>query len=155
MNDENPHLQSFLRGGVAKLAFLLVWLCTSAASWAQIPPAGTLISNSASSSQQVGLVPQSSTSNSVSLIVGSTASALPVLTKNYLAPSIVSGADVGLVFQLNNASGNPPQSGIAFIDTLPSGLRLSPGATSSISGAGCSATIALTAPSTNRWSTFL
>ena len=148
MNDENPHLQSFLRGGVAKLAFLLVWLCTSAASWAQIPPAGTLISNSASSSQQVGLVPQSSTSNSVSLIVGSTASALPVLTKNYLAPSIVSGADVGLVFQLNNASGNPPQSGIAFIDTLPSGLRLSPGATSSISGAGCSATVALTAPST-------
>ena len=89
-----------------------------------IPPPGTLISNTASSTQQVGLVPQTSTTSSVSLIVGGTASTLPVLTKNYLAPAIVAGTGVGLVFQLNNSAGNPSQSGISFVDTLPGGLSL-------------------------------
>ena len=123
-------------------------LCVTATSWAQIPPAGTLISNTASSNQQVGLVPQTSTSNSVSLTVGSVPSSLPVLTKNYIAPTIVAGASVSLIFQLNNSAGNPSQSGIAFVDTLPGGLQLTAGATSLLSGAGCTASVALTAPST-------
>ena len=126
----------------------MAYLCVSAASWAQIPAAGTLITNSATSTQLVGPLPQTSTTNSVSLIVGGAASSLPVLTKDYVAPSIVSGSSVNLVFQLSNSAGNPSQSGIAFIDTLPGGLRLIPGATSLVSGTGCSASVVLTAPST-------
>ena len=147
-HEQVPEQQSSPRGRLARLALLMVGLGVSVASWAQIPPAGTLISNTANSTQQVGVVPQASTSNSVSLIVGVPAPALPVLTKNYLAPSIVAGASVSLVFQLINSAGNPSQAGLAFTDTLPNGLRMTAGATSTVSGAGCAASVALTAPST-------
>ena len=118
------------------------------AAWAVIPPPGTVIANTATSTQQVGATPQISNSNSVSTIVGLTPSLSPVLTKTFAAASIAIGASTSLNFHLANATGNPLQAGISFVDTLPAGLRLTAGATSSVSGAGCAATVTLTAPGT-------
>lgn len=114
---------------------------------AQIPAPGTAIVNSATSTQQVGAATQTVTSNSVSVTVGS-ASGLPLLTKSFGAVSILAGASTPLVFRLTNVPGNPAQSGIAFTDTLPAGLRLTTGASSAVAGVGCSAVVVLTAPST-------
>ena len=72
----------------------------------------------------------------------------PTLTKNYSATSIAAGASTPLNFRLTNATGNPVQTGLAFTDTLPSGLRLTTGATATVAGMGCTATVTLTAPST-------
>lgn len=126
----------------------------SAACWsvgfafAQIPPPGTVITNTATSSQQVGATPQNSTSNPVSIVVGIAPSTLPILTKSFGAPSILIGGNTTLTFRLTNGTGNPAQTAISFIDTLPSGLRLTAGATSTVSGAGCAGAVTLTAPGT-------
>ncbi len=134
-------------GGLA-LLFFVVFGNMSMPSWAVIPPPGTLISNTAASTQQVGALPQVSTTNNVALVVGGVPAPFPVLTKNFSTPAIVPGGVANLVFQWANSAGNPAQSGIAFVDTLPAGLRLNVGATSLVSGAGCAATVVLTAPST-------
>ena len=135
-------------GRLGRLALFSMGFFIGAQTLAQIPPAGTLISNTATSSQLIGPLPQTSTTNSVALVVGGGAASLPVLSKSYSAASIVAGTVANLIFQLDNVAGSPAQSGIAFVDTIPSGLRLSAGATSSVSGAGCTATVSLVAPST-------
>jgi uncharacterized repeat protein (TIGR01451 family) len=114
---------------------------------AQIPPPGTVIVNTASSTQQVGATLQTVTSAPVSVTVGGVVSPLPTLSKAFGSASILAGASTPLIFRLTNSAGNPAQSGIAFTDTLPSGLRLTAGATSVV-GAGCTATVTFTAPST-------
>ena len=87
-----------------------------------IPPAGTSIVNTASSSQLVGASVQLVSSNPVSLIVGGAAVAVPSLTKSFASASILAGTSTPLVFRLTNSSGNPAQSGVAFTDTLPAGI---------------------------------
>lgn len=130
-----------------RLAVSLLALCGSVLSGAAVPPAGTVISNTASSTQQVGAATQTATTNTVSATVFGPALARPALTKSFGAPSILSGGSTTLAFHLSNAAGAPAQAGIAFIDTLPSGLKLTTGATAAVS-AGCSAVVTLTAPST-------
>lgn len=71
---------------------------------------------------------------------------VPSLTKAFSTASLISGANTPLGFTITNSVGNPLQAGIAFIDTLPAGLRLSAGATASITGAGCVGTVGLTQP---------
>lgn len=118
-------------------------------AFAQIPPPGTVIQNTATSSQLVGGVAQTVTSNTTSLTVGVAPPAgAPVLTKNFGATAIPIGGSTPLVFRLSNSVGNPSQTGIAFTDTLPAGLRLAPGATGAVVGPGCSGTVTLTPPST-------
>lgn len=120
---------------------------------AQIPPPGTVIQNTASSTHLVGATAQSVTSNTTSFTVGAIpAGGVPLLTKAFASPTVAAGSTVGLVFRLTNSAGNPSQSGIAFVDTLPSGLKLSTGAAGLVIGAGCSGTVALVAPSTINFS---
>ncbi len=129
------------------LAILLgPWL--AAPVKAQVPPAGTSIVNTASSSQQVGALLQSVSSNPVSLIVGGAAVAVPSLTKSFGSASILAGTSTPLIFRLTNSAGNPAQAGVAFVDTLPTGLQLSAGATASVTGVGCAAMVNFIAPST-------
>ena len=137
----------------AKLALRLQSLVLSLifASYAgAIPtPPGTIISNIANSSQQVGPALQSAATNAVIVTVGSIPLAgAPTLTKAFGAASINQGGTTTLAFTLSNVAGNPAQAGIAFNDTLPAGLKFSPGATAAISGAGCTGTVNLTAPGT-------
>ena len=47
----------------------------------------------------------------------------PALTKAWGAASITDGASTTLVFTLTNTGSNPAQSGIAFTESLPTGLR--------------------------------
>lgn len=140
--------QSSFGGGLAKLVVILAAWGFASMALAQIPPPGTVIANTATSTQLVGVAPQSSTSNTVSAIVAAGVLTQPVLTKSFAAPAILTGASTALTFRLTNSAGNPAQSGIGFIDTLPAGLQLTAGATSLVSGAGCAATVVLTAPST-------
>ena len=133
---------------LTSLALFSAGMFLSAVTSAVVPSPGTLISNTASSTQQVGALPQSSMTNNVAAVVGGAAGSLPVLSKYYSVASIVTGGVANLVFQLDNSAGQPPQSGITFVDTLPSGLRLSAGATASVSGVGCSAAVSFAAPST-------
>ncbi len=129
-----PH---FLR--VCTLFFLVF------AAQANTPP-GTVISNTASSAQQVSGTPQSTSSNAVSVTVA--VSAPPSLSKVFSAASINAGAAANLVFTVSNNIGNPAQTGIAFTDTLPAGLQLTSAAAATIAGAGCSGTVNLLAPGT-------
>ncbi len=115
---------------------------------AAIPPSGTIIPNTATSTQQVGASLQSASTNTVQITVGPPALSQPSLTKSFAASAISVGGSTALGFLITNAAGNPAQSGLAFVDTLPSGLRLTVGATATVSGVGCAATVALTAPST-------
>ncbi|MBL8520265.1 MAG: DUF11 domain-containing protein [Betaproteobacteria bacterium] len=108
-------------------------------------PAGALISNTATSSYVVGVDPQSASTNIVTVTVGS-AGPLPILSKSFSTSSITIGGSATLTFQVANSIGNPAQSGIAFTDTLPSGLQLTAGATATVVGAGCAAAVALSAP---------
>ncbi len=143
-----PILSSSLQKRIGGLALTIFGMCFSAAAIAQIPPAGTVISNTASSTQLVGLIPQSLVTNSVAVTVGGVVSVLPQLTKSFVSSSIPVGSSTPLNFRLTNSAGNPAQAGITFVDTLPSGLRLTPGATATVVGIGCAATVTLTAPST-------
>ena len=139
---------TFSRTGFWLTKRAIFWLMLGSASMvgAAVVPPGSTITNTASSSQQLGAAAQSSTTNAVTVAVGSVT--LASLTKSFAAATIPSGATTPLVFRLTNSTGNPVQTGIAFVDTLPSGLRLTTGATSTVTGAGCSATVTLTAPST-------
>ena len=114
---------------------------------AAIPPAGTIIPNTATSTQQVGASLQTASTNTVQTTVGSASLTQPSLTKSFAASTISVGGSTALSFLVTNTTGNPAQSGLAFVDTLPSGLRLTVGATATVSGTGCAATVALTAPS--------
>jgi uncharacterized repeat protein (TIGR01451 family) len=111
-------------------------------------PAGTNITNIANSSQVVGAATQSASTNAVTVVVGSLVAGTPMLSKSFVDASINSGASTGLTFTISNAAGNPAQAGIAFTDTLPSGLQLGVGATGAVSGAGCAGVVNLTAPGT-------
>jgi uncharacterized repeat protein (TIGR01451 family) len=115
---------------------------------AQIPAPGTVIVNTATSTQQVGAILQTVTTAPVAVTVGGVVSPLPTLVKSFGSTSILAGASTPLVFRLTNSIGNPAQLGIGFTDTLPSGLRLTAGAAASVAGVGCSATVTLAAPST-------
>jgi large repetitive protein len=68
------------------------------------------------------------------------------LTKAFLPTAIADNAVAALRFGISNSVGNPAQAGIAFTDTLPSGLRLTPMASGTVTGVGCTATVALTSP---------
>jgi len=46
----------------------------------------------------------------------------PVLTKSFNPSSVSSGSNSTLTFTITNAAGDPAQSGINFVDTLPPGL---------------------------------
>ncbi|MEP7156951.1 MAG: hypothetical protein ABI905_14325, partial [Betaproteobacteria bacterium] len=150
-NRVNPavaNCQTSVVGKTGALGLFLASMFFAATATAQVPAAGTVITNSATSSQQVGPTPQTSNTNAVSAVVGIAPSVLPVLTKSFASPSIIIGGNTSLVFHLANSAGNPAQAGIAFVDTLPSGLRLTPGATSTVAGAGCAAIVSLAAPGT-------
>ena len=114
---------------------------------AAIPPAGTIIPNTATSTQQVGASLQSASTNTVQTTVGPATLSQPSLTKSFAASAISVGGSTALSFLIANAAGNPAQSGVAFVDTLPSGLRLTASATATVSGVGCAASVALAAPS--------
>lgn len=75
------------------------------------------------------------------LVVNSTP---PVLTKAWGAASIVDGNSTTLVFTLANTGTNPVQSGIAFTESLPSGLRFTGAAPGVAFGAGCSGSSTVT-----------
>jgi mucin-19 len=62
----------------------------------------------------------------------------PVLTKAWGASTIVDGASTTLVFTLTNTGTNPAQSGIGFVESLPTSLRFTSGAPTVAFGAGCS-----------------
>ena len=127
---------------VALTLFFLAALFSRAITAAS--PAGTIIQNTAASTMLVGATPMTTNSNSVATIVGG-----PVtLTKSFAAPNISVGGNTALNFVVTNALGNPLQAGIAFVDTLPPGLRLTVGATATISGPGCAGAVALTNPGT-------
>jgi large repetitive protein len=130
---------------IAAVAALLVGSFGFVAS-AAVPPAGTLINNSATSSQQVGGTPQSSTSNLVTATVGAFGGA-PTLVKQFGATSIQQGGATSLSFDIINTLGAPGQVGLAFTDTLPSGLRLAPMPTALLTP-GCAATITFPSSST-------
>ena len=148
INSRDSILHSLHGRGLVKFVLISALSFISNTPSAQIPPAGTIITNAATSTQQVGAVAQTSPSNSVFVVVGGAPAPFPVLTKNFSAPSIPLGGSAGLVFQISNSAGNPAQSGMAFVDTLAGGLRLTTGATSLVSGAGCAASVVLSAPST-------
>ena len=127
------------KAGTYILFILSVLFSISAAA---VSPPGTIVQNTAASSQQVGAVLQTTNSNSVAAIVGG-----PVtLTKSFAAASIIAGSSTALNFLITNALGNPVQSGVSFTDTLPVGLRLTLGATASVTGGGCAATVSLVQP---------
>lgn len=68
------------------------------------------------------------------------------LSKAFVPNAIIENAASNLRFTISNSAGNPVQAGIAFTDTLPTGLRLATAATASVSGAGCAGTVNLTPP---------
>lgn len=129
------------------LALHGVLLAGATLAQAAIPAAGTIIPNIATSTQQVGATLQSASTNTVQTTVGPATLSQPSLTKSFAASAISLGGSTALSFLITNATGNPAQSGMAFVDTLPSGLRLTVGATATVSGAGCAANVVLAAPS--------
>lgn len=88
----------------------------------------------------------SDTAPNVLATIASTAPS-PLLTKTFGAATLDVGQSVPLTFRVLNSTGAPAQAGIAFVDTLPSGLRLTTTPTASFS-AGCSGTVTFTQPST-------
>jgi large repetitive protein len=110
------------------------------------PPTGTVLSNTASSSQQIGGLPQTTTSNVVTATVGAAAGS-PTLRKSFGVESINPGETATIRFSLFNTVGSPAQAGIAFTDTLPAGLRLTAAPTVTRSP-GCVGTVTFTQPST-------
>jgi uncharacterized repeat protein (TIGR01451 family)/fimbrial isopeptide formation D2 family protein len=131
---------------VARSCAAFVMLFAAFAGYAVPPAPGTAINNTASSTQQIGGSPQTATSNTVSAIVGATATS-PFLTKTFGAATLDVGQSVPLTFRVFNSAGAPAQTGIAFADTLPSGLRLTT-APAAVFSAGCSGTVTFTQPST-------
>jgi large repetitive protein len=117
----------------------------ASATYAQPTPPGTIISNTASGTLQVGVSPLTATSNTVSLVVAAPPGT-PTLTKIFGAASITSGGSTTLTFTVTNTVVTPVV-GAAFTDNLPASLRLSVGATSLVSGTmGCAAVVNLATP---------
>lgn len=58
----------------------------------------------------------------------------PVLSKAFDPTTISVGQTATLTFTITNSTGNPAQSGIAFTDTLPSGLTLAASPTTTCGG---------------------
>ena len=138
---------SRLYSRIGELVFFVALLAAATLVAAAIPPPGTIVSNTATSTQQVGASLQTTSTNTVQVTVGALSATAPTLTKSFVPPSISLGGSASLRFLLTNVAGNPAQSGLAFVDILPSGLRLTVGASAAVSGTGCTATIALVAPS--------
>jgi uncharacterized repeat protein (TIGR01451 family)/fimbrial isopeptide formation D2 family protein len=114
-------------------------------TYAQPTPPGTIISNTASSTLQIGASPLTATSNTVNLTVAVTPGT-PTLTKAFAAASIFTGASTSLAFTITNPLAMAV-AGAAFTDNLPTSLRLTAGATSSVTGTvGCAAAVNLTVP---------
>jgi|GEM_PF-117745 len=108
-------------------------------------PPGTVITNIASSTLQIGASPLTATSNSVSLTVA-VAPGTPTVTKAYGATSIFTGASTTLAFTATNPVA-VAVTGAAFTDNLPASLRLTIGATSNVAGSvGCAAVVNLASP---------
>ncbi len=70
-------------------------------------------------------------------------SALPSLTKQFADDSIYDGDFTGLTLTVQNSTGRPQADAIAFVDTLPNGLRFGTGATAVIRGTGCTGSASL------------
>jgi large repetitive protein len=81
-------------------------------------------------------------------LVVTPAPGVATLTKAFSPTTIAENAVAGLKFSISNSVGNPAQTGIAFTDTLPSGLKLTPMATGTVTGAGCVATVTLSSTNT-------
>ena len=140
--------KSRLHVTLGKLGLFLAIFAAATFSNAAIAPQGSIIVNAASSSQSIESSLQTVTSNTVQSTVGPPIPVIPTLTKNFIDQQIALGGSTALRFTLTNARGNPAQSGLAFTDILPSGLRLSVGAAATVTGVGCAANVALTFPST-------
>ncbi len=132
--------------GLASVAFALSGvLAPLTLTYAQPTPPGTIITNTASSTLQIGASPLTATSNAVTLTVA-VAPGTPTLTKAFGAASFFSGASTSLAFTIVNPVA-VTVVGAAFTDNLPASLRLSAGATSIVSGSvGCAAVVNLTVP---------
>ena len=144
----NPQRVSIsLYSRLRELALHVALLAGATLAYATIPPPGTIVPNAATSTQQVGASLQSTSTNTVQTTVGAATLSQPSLTKSFAASAISVGGSTALGFLVTNAAGNPAQSGLAFVDTLPGGLRLTVGASAAVSGAGCAATVSLAAPS--------
>lgn len=133
---------------VAKLILSLLLLALqvfSIQAYAAPTPAGTIISNTASSAQTTSLGAQLSSSNTVTAVVAAAIVATPTLMKFFDRASMAPDQFATLSFFVTNVAGNPAQAGISFIDTLPSGLLLSAG--SVVNFSGCSGISSLVQPS--------
>ena len=73
--------------------------------------------------------------------------ALPSLTKRFSDVRIVDSETTALIFTLTNSPSAPAVGGLAFTDTLPSGLRLANDATFAFPEPGCTGQVSLNAPS--------
>ena len=71
----------------------------------------------------------------------------PSLTKRFSDVRIVDNETTALIFTLTNSPSAPAVGGLAFTDTLPSGLRLANGATFAFQEPGCTGQVSLNAPS--------
>ncbi len=71
--------------------------------------------------------------------------AAPGLTKAFGVPSLTVGASTPLTFTIANTAGNPARTGIAFTDTLPSGIQLV-SAPNAVFSAGCTGSVTFTQP---------
>jgi uncharacterized repeat protein (TIGR01451 family) len=67
----------------------------------------------------------------------------PSISAAFSAPSMIVGQAVSINFTITNAAGNGPVTGVAFSDTLPTGLSVSNGSTSTCNGG----TLTRTSPS--------
>ncbi len=69
--------------------------------------------------------------------------ALPSLTKQFADDRIYDGDATSLTLTVQNSTGRPQADAVAFVDTLPIGLRFGPVAAAVIRGAGCTGTVNL------------
>ena len=76
-------------------------------------------------------------------LAGATTVLPPSMSAAFAAPSMTVGQAVALTFTITNGSGNGPVTGVAFSDTLPTGLSVSNGSTSACNGG----TLTRTSPS--------
>lgn len=131
-----------MRRAFAALASVAALASSSIVNGVPAPP-GTIISNTATSSHVVGVATANSTSNTVSLTVGAlTSTATPTLTKFFGATNIAPGGTTTLVFRVTNSAGNPGQTGLGFVDTLPNSIRVTADAIPTFS-TGCTATVSI------------
>lgn len=75
-------------------------------------------------SQRIAVTDEGAATSRVQIFAPQAGTAPPVITKNFLSPTIQAGAasQVGLHFTINNPNASGSLTGIGFIDTLPGGL---------------------------------